>query len=253
MITKGKSYQITFDIPVGVVPNMKRYSAILMVTLLVLSFGVMSAVYAACPTYLTNLEVTSVNVTPSTISCGDTAAVTVHLQYPDGTPVSLSPETLTFKCVGSCSSFIFENVPVYPVPGKPGWYTWNLTVMCSTDICSAETSVTQYTIMTCYTTSTTIGDRTTVACNQTGPQGTYDIVVAECCAGDGLGNYGPTNDIYSFDTLDLEDNSVISIGSLTPKPPTAQELLATYGIPVLIAALIIIALALLAARARKKK
>ena len=85
------------------------------------------------------------------------------------------------------------------------------------------------------------------------PTGDVTVWVWYCCASDGLGNYGPTDDVSSDNTLTVQDDSHVDIGPPTPKPPTTQELFATYGIPILIAALIIIALALLAARARKKK
>jgi hypothetical protein len=170
-----------------------------------------------CPTYLTNLVVDFVDSTPHSVEIGTTVVTTFHVVYPDGTPVTLSPETASFSWTSSSGQKVIENVVVVPVAGKPGWYTYTQTVDSSF------------------------------------PTGTVTISVLYCCLSDALGNYGPTDDTSSDTTLTVEDNSKVNVGPPTPKPLTMQELLATYAIPIVIAILVIIALLLLAARARRKK
>jgi len=205
--------------------GMRTYSIAVLLTLLVIGFVVPYATVAEttetttrtmCPTYLTNLVVDYVDSTPHTATVGTTIVTTVHVIYPDGTPVTLSPETLSFRWSSDAGEKIFENVPVVPT-GDPGYYTYTETV------------------------------------TEDFPTGTVTAYVLYCCASDGLGNYGPTDDVSSDETLTVEDNSKVDIGPSTPKPPTLQELLSTYAVPIAIAVILIIALLLLLARALRKK
>ena len=195
-----------------------------------------------CPTYLTNLVVDFVNLTPNNVQCGGTVNITVHVVYPDGTPVTLLPETLSFMWSGPCIFLVLENVPVVPT-GVPGYYTRIETVTC------------------CVNRTLTV--TTTTTCNQTCcfPTGTAKVYVLVCSASDGLGNYGPTDDVSSDETITEGDSSKVNIGSLsatstsvgqTTTQGKSQDLLATYAIPIFIAAVLVIAI-LLAARALRKR
>jgi len=195
---------------------------IILLMLFVLSFSAPFVALAQttatrqCPTYLTNLLVDYVNSNLHTVVVGDTVITTFHVVYPDGTPVTLSPETASFSWVSSLGQKIFENVPVVPT-GVPGSGYYNYTETVTNDF----------------------------------PTGEVTISVLFCCLSDGLGNYGSTDDVSSITTLTTTDDSIVNIGP--PGPPTLPELLATYAIPIVIAALLIIALLLLIARSRKKK
>jgi len=205
---------------------MRIYSTVVLLTLLIIGFSLPYATVAEttatettrtmCPTYLTNLVVDYVDSTPHSATVGTTVVTTVHVVYPDGTPVTLSPETLSFRWSSEAGEKIFENVPVVPT-GDPGYYTYTQTV------------------------------------TEDFPTGTVTVYVLYCSASDGLGNYGPTDDVSSDETLTVEDNSKVDIGPSTPKPPTFQELLSTYAVPIGIAILLIIALLLVLARALWKK
>ncbi len=166
-----------------------------------------------CPTYLTNLVVIFVDSTPRSVEAGTTVVTKFHVTYPDGTPVTLSPETASFSWISSSGKKIIENVPVAPT-GEPGWYTYTQTTDSSF------------------------------------PTGATTISVVYCCCSDSLGNYGPTESTSSDTTLAPEDVSKVNIG---PTTPTLQGLLSTYGIPIVIAALVIIALLLFDTRRRRKK
>ena len=165
-----------------------------------------------CPTYLTNLLVIFVDSNPRSVEVGTTVVTKFHVVYPDGTPVTLSPETASFSWVSSSGKKVVENVPVAPT-GEPGWYTYTQTVDSSF------------------------------------PTGTVIISVLYCCLSDVQGNFGDTNDTNSDNTLTIEDYSKVNIGP--PTPTTIQQLLSTYSIPIVIAILVIIALLLFLLRRKK--
>jgi hypothetical protein len=162
------------------------------------------------------LIVDFVDSTPQSTGVGTVVVTKFHVIYPDGTPVTLSPEIASFRWLGRSGEKILENVPVVPT-GEPGCYTYTETV------------------------------------TDEFPTGTVVVSVIFCCLSDIMGNYGPTDESSSDTTLAPNDDSVIEIGPPTPKPPTVEQLFITYGVPIAIVVLIAIALILLAARARKRK
>ena len=224
---------------------------IISLSLLLLGFNLPLAAHAACPTYLTNLAITYVNVNPHQISCGGSVNITVGVFYPDGTPVTISPETMSFKFAGACSSLVIENVRVFPT-GEPGFYSCNLTYTCSdqTATCTTRTTTT-----TCNPTTTgattcyTLG--TTTTCNQTCPfpTGTVKVSVLGCGISDAQGNFGPTDDTSSDLTLRLDENSILEVStpitSTTTQLPPAAGMLSTYAVPAIILILLIVAAVLL--------
>jgi len=211
-----------------VVSDLKRLSVVLLVVFIILAqmpFTASGDVRPSqgCPTYLTNLLVVIVDSVPRDVPPYTTVVTTFKVIYPDGTPVTLDPETASFTWVNEAGeSKIFKDVPVVPT-GEPGFYTYTQTV--TPDF----------------------------------PTGTVTISVAYCSCSDTEGNYGPTGDQNSVTTIYEPDMSIVQIGPRTGPlpPPTGAEvlsqLLSTYLVPILIAVLLIIALILLAARARKKK
>jgi hypothetical protein len=172
-----------------------------------------------CPTYQTNLLVDLIDSTPTTVDVGTRVVTRVHVVYPDGTPATLLPEMMSFRWSNDGQEKVFINVPVTPT-GDPGFYTY--TQIVRDDF----------------------------------PTGKVTISALTCSCSDSSGNYGPTDDISSDVTLTPSDNSHVDIGPAPPpKPPpspTLDQLLAMYGVPIVIGALIIIAIALLVARSRKK-
>ena len=171
-----------------------------------------------CPTYQVNLAVDLVDATPSSVSPGSTVTIRVHIIYPDGTPVTLSPETLSFLFVGTAGQNQFSNVPVQ-FTGTAGFYTYSQQL--SDDIVQ-----------------------------QLG-QGQVNVSVLTCSASDGGGNRGPPGDVSSDYTLTPSDNSTFSIG---PGPTTGpQGLTLNYIVLGIVAALLLLALLLFLMRSRKKK
>lgn len=187
--------------------------ALLLLAAVVTSYGPSLAV-AQCGTYQTNLIVDLVNSNPQTVEVGGTVVTTVHVTYPDGTPATLSPETMSFIWHGSGQKIV-ENVGVVPT-GEPGFYTYTQTITADF------------------------------------PTGTVTIAVVMCSCSDANGNFGPTDDVSSVETLDASDNSVVQVGPGPTPPPTAQELLATYTVPIVIVILLLIALLLFRARRKKR-
>ena len=187
----------------------------MLVLLFFLGFNVSSAP-AQCPTYQTNLVVDLVNSIPIHVVLGGTVVTRIHVVYPDGTPATLSPETVSFVWAGSAGTKRFDNAPVVPT-GDPGFYTYTQTI--TDDF----------------------------------PTGTVTLSVALCSCSDASGNYGPTSDTNSDVTITPADLSILQIGLTGPSAPTQAQLIATYGVPILVAILLIIALLLLVLRGRKKK
>jgi hypothetical protein len=170
-----------------------------------------------CPTYQTNLTVDFVNSIPHLALVGDTIVTTFHVIYPDGTPVTLEPQTASFNWTGPSGSKEFDNVPVV-FNGRAGFY--NYTQPFTQDLIQATGS------------------------------GTITIAVVVCSCQDGLGNRGPTGLISSIQTLIPTDNS--QIAPTTP-PQTPTQMVTNYVVPIVIIILLILALLLLLRRRGKKK
>jgi hypothetical protein len=194
-------------------------------------------VEGGCPTYQTNLAVDYINSLPHVVLVGDTlpqlalvgdtlphlalggetVVTTFHVVYPDGTPVTLSPETASFNWTGPSGSKEFDNVPVV-FNGTAGFYIYSQPF--TQDIIQA-TGV-----------------------------GTITIAVVVCSCQDGLGNRGPTGLISSIQTLIPIDNSQIAPTTPTQTP---TQMLTNYLVPIAILILLVLALLLLLLRRRGKK
>jgi hypothetical protein len=201
---------------------LKRLFSIVLLTVLVSGFNFF-LVKSECPTYQTNLIIDLVNSTPSEAAVGTTVVTTVHVIYPDRTPVFLSPETISFSWSGHTGQKIIENAAVVPT-GEPGYYTYT-------------EKITEYF-----------------------PTGVVVISSLYCTCSDAPGNRGPTTDTSSDNTITVIDYSKVNIGPQTPKPTATQpppsiiqQLLTTYAVPIVILALLIIALLLLLTRGRRKR
>jgi hypothetical protein len=173
-----------------------------------------------CPTYLTNIIVDLVNSSPTQTVVGVEVTTEVHVVYPDGTPVTLSPQTISFLWNGTAGSKEFDNVAVNST-GSPGFYNYTQTI--TPDLVQA-----------------TLGSAGT---------GTITVYVVMCSCSDALANRGPTTLIGSDETLTPSDDSHVSIG---PQPST-QPPYTTYLVPILIGLLILLALILLLRRRQKGK
>jgi hypothetical protein len=172
-----------------------------------------------CPTYLTNLTIDIVNSNPTQITTGDLVVTTFHVIYPDGTPVTLTPQTASFLWVGAAGQQEFDNVQV-TYTGNPGFYNYTQTV--TPDLATA-----------------TLGSSGT---------GTVTIYAASCSCSDALGNRGPTQGIGSDQTLTPSDDSHLNVGpTVQPQPIT------TFLVPIVIAIFLILALLLFLRRSRAKK
>jgi hypothetical protein len=171
-----------------------------------------------CPTYQVNLLVDVVNSNPINAVVGDTIVTTIHVVYPDGTPVTLSPEIVSFSWTGSNGQQLFDNVQVV-YTGTPGFYNYTQTI--------------------------------TPDLIQTTGEGTVTIAVVSCSCSDTGGNRGPVSLTNSDLTLTPSDDSNLSIGPQTPANPTTPVV--TYVIAGIIILLLIIALLLFLRRGRKKQ
>jgi hypothetical protein len=170
---------------------------------------------AGCATYQTNLTVDFVNSVPHLAMTGDNIVTTFHVVYPDGTPVTLTPETASFTWTGPSGQKQYTNVQV-AFNGTAGFYTY--TQSFTQDLVQATGA------------------------------GTVTIAVSFCSCSDGLGNRGPTGGISSIDTLIPTDNSQVG-----PSTPLATQVVTNYAVPVIIVILLIFALLLFLLRRRKRK
>lgn len=141
------------------------------------------------------------------------------VEYVDGSPVKLDPQTADFLLLGTNYSHVYHQVPVTPT-GTPGEY------------------------------------RTSIALASDIPTGNYKMYCVHCTLSDGSGNNAPNSDISSDETAITSDNSAFLIGPATATTATTQlpgglstSLLVGLGILVLI----IILLVALVLRPRKKK
>lgn len=169
----------------------------------------------SCPTYQVNLAVDLVNSNPITATVGVTVVTQVHVVYGDGTPTTLSPETISFLWVGQNGQSEYDNVPVV-YTGTPGLY--NYTQVITADMIQA-----------------------------TG-QGKVTVYVVSCSCSDIRGNRGPVSNVSSDLTLTPSDNSNINVG-----PPAVVPQLFSWIVPLIIAILLLIAVLLFLIRRRKKK
>lgn len=194
--------------------------------LVVVSLGYNSMVFAkpsvqqtttpGCPTYQVNLLVDLVNSNPTNPQVGDTVVTRVHVVYNDGTPVTLSPETISFLWNGTAGQKEFDNAPVV-YTGELGFYNYTQTV--------------------------------TQDMFQTLGAGKVVISVVGCSCSDIRANRGPISLTDSDFTLTPSDNSHLFVGPQAPAP--GQPV--TYVVPLAIALLLIIALLLFFMRSRRKK
>jgi hypothetical protein len=143
------------------------------------------------------------------------------VEYVDGSPVKLDPQTADFLLLGTDYSHVYQQVPVTPT-GNPGEY------------------------------------RTSIALASDIPTGNYKMYCVHCTLSDGSGNNAPNSDISSDETAITTDDSAFVIGPATTTATTATtqlpgglstSLLVGLGILVLI----IILLVALVLRPRKKK
>jgi len=168
----------------------------------------------SCPTAGKIVSIHYVDSNPKSAAVGTTVTTLIAVRYPDESPVTLSPQTISFRWVGAAGEKIVENAPVVGL--AHGDYRYEQKV----------------------------GDDF--------PTGTVTIFVVACSCSDGQGNYGPITDVSSDSSERLEDNSRIEIGA-TMQQPAAQDMLAAYGVPMVIAIVAILAVLLLVLRRRKKK
>jgi len=176
----------------------------------------------SCPTAGRTLWVVYLDSNPKSAAVGTTVVTTVGVgyferNYPQAT---LSPETVSFRWVGSAGEKIVENAPVVS-KGVGSEHMGKL-----------------------YAYEQTVGDDF--------PTGTVTIYVLACSCSDGQGNYGPERDMSSDNSMHEGDSSMVEIGA-TMQQPAAQDVLAAYGVPIMIGILIIFAVLLLVLRRRKKK
>lgn len=206
---------------------MKKVISLTLLLLLVISSSYTLLVFAApsvqqtqpgCPTYQVNFIVDIVDSNPINAAVGDTIVTRIHVVYPDGTPVTLSPETVSFSWNGTNGQQVFDNVHVV-YTGTPGFYNYTQTI--------------------------------TPDLVQTTGQGKVTIAVVSCSCSDGGGNRGPVSLTDSDLTLTPSDNSNLSIGPQTTTTPTTPTV--TYIIAGIIILLLIIALLLFLRRGRGKK
>jgi hypothetical protein len=174
-----------------------------------------------CSTYQSNLLVDYVNSTPHMAIVGNTIVTTFHVVYPDGSPVTLSPEIASFNWTGPSGSKEFSNVPVV-YNGTPGFY--NYTEAFTPDLIQATGS------------------------------GTITIAVSFCSCSDSQGNRGPTGDTSSIQTIIPYDLSQV----IPPTPTTTTQVTpppqfpAALAIPIIIIILLILALLMFVLRRRRR-
>jgi hypothetical protein len=171
----------------------------------------------ACPTYQTNILVDLVDSTPINVTTGGTVVTRIHVVYPDGTPVTLEPELVSFLWTGSQGQKEFDNVAVN-YTGNPGFYTY-------------AQQVTQDLVQTTGT-------------------GIVVVAVVHCSCSDGAGNRGPPGNTDSNLTITPSDNSNVMIGQVTP--PQGPNL-TQYLVPLIVIILLILALLLFFLRSRRRK
>ena len=163
--------------------------------------------------------VVKVQVNPGSTEPGASLDVVFTVEYIDGSPVKLDPQTADFLLLGTNYSHVYLQVPVTPT-GTPGEY------------------------------------RTSVALASDVPMGYYKLYCVHCTLSDGSGNSAPNSDIGSDETALTGDNSAFLIGPATATTATTAlpgGLSASLLVGLGILALIVILIAALLLRPRKKK
>jgi len=163
--------------------------------------------------------VVKVQVNPSTTEAGASLDVVFTVEYIDGSPVKLDPQTADFLLLGSNYSHVYQQVPVTPT-GTPGEYRTSLAL--ASDI----------------------------------PMGYYKLYCVHCTLSDGSGNFAPNSDIGSDETAIASDNSAFLIGPATATTATTAlpgGLSASLVVGLGILVLIVILIGALLLRPRKKK
>ena len=151
---------------------------------------------------------------------GTVLEIVFHAVYLTGEPVTLKPQTASFGFSNNLGMFKkLVNATIVSEPRGQGWYSYNFTV--TSDF----------------------------------PTGRVSVGVLAGSLRDSSEKYGPTEDVNSEITAIPTDNSAIEIGTPTPSQPSqpSQPSYASYDVPLLIAALVVIALLLLVIRGRKKR
>jgi hypothetical protein len=216
----------------SLVIDLKRFVVPSILLLVIISSGFTLLVFAspsvqqattttttpACPTYEINFIVDLVNSAPLNAAVGDTVVTQVHVVYEDGTPVTLSPELLSFLWTGSSGQKEFDNVSVV-YTGTPGLYNYSQTI--------------------------------TADLLQSTGQGKVTIGVVSCSGLDVNMNRGPISYTDSDLTLTPSDDSNLNVG--VPPSPNPFAQLATLVVPLVIILLLILALILFLRRGRGKK
>jgi hypothetical protein len=213
--------------------SLKKVTILMVLLLLIVGSSYMLLVFATpsiqqappgCPTYQVNLLVDLVDSSPINAMVGDTIVTRIHVVYQDGTPVTLSPELVSFVWIGGNGQKEFDNVPVV-YTGTPGFYTY--TQMITSDLIQA-----------------------------TG-QGKVTIWAVACSCSDGGGNRGPVSLVASDLTLTPSDNSNLAISSpastSTSTTSTAMTQPVNYLVPLVVVLLLAIGLFLFLLRGRGKK
>ena len=204
---------------------MKRVSILTVLLLLIVGSSYMLLVFATpsiqqeCPTYQVHLAVILVDSSPIDAVVGDTIVTKIDVVYQDGTPVTLSPELVSFVWIGDNGQMEFDNVPVV-YTGTPGFYLYTQTI--TSDLVQA-----------------------------TG-EGKVTIWAAACSCSDAQLNRGPISLVASDVTFTPGDNSNLSIG-LPAQPSTPITQYVTYLVPLIILLFLIIGLFLFLLRGRRKK
>ena len=161
--------------------------------------------------------VVKVQVNPGSTEAGASLDVVFTVEYIDGSPAKLDPQTADFLLLGTNYSHVYQQVPVTPT-GTPGEY------------------------------------RTSVALASDIPMGYYKLYCVHCTLSDGSGNFAPNSDIGSDETAITSDNSAFLIGpatATTATPVLPGGLSTSVGLGILV--LIVILLVALVLRPRKKK
>jgi len=176
-----------------------------------------------CPPYELNLLVDFVDSNPHIATWGTTVVTIVHVVYPDGSPVKLSPETVSFAWSMGATQIVFENATVLPTT-TPGYYRYTQEIT----------------------------DRF--------PRGTFLVSVLMCSCSDGEWNYGPPGVVNSPVTATTSDDSIVVVGVQSTTTITTTTAVTVPGIPLttymiasIIAILLLAALILFITHARRKR
>ena len=159
--------------------------------------------------------VVNVQVNPGSTAAGASLDVVFTVQYIDGSPVKLDPQTADFLLLGTNYSHVYQQVPVTPT-GTPGEY------------------------------------RTSIGLASDVPLGYYKMYCVHCTLSDGSGNFDISSDetaITSDNSAFLIGPATATTATTALPGGLSTSLLVGLGILVLI----VILIAALLLRPRKKK